>query len=295
MKNVKFFLFAAFTAVAAATLPAAPAWSDTASAAPAVAPQQAAAAPTDECVVNPATVTAPAIHPTKKLVHLHATPATKARSKALARLRVRHPSNLPVAINICPPTPAPIAQIVQKSLCRAALGASETMTSQQVEAMLVEAGYNANPATLTPAMSKAMLAHPEAAPALYAYALQHTNPADQNAVLTVSKTAYASAPGQAAGLAYGGILANPGETLLITQTLLANATPADQSAIRQCAVDANPGLANQIATAAFIPALAQPELAAINQNDIRNSINNASGTVTLVPGLPAREKDDSAT
>ena len=69
MKNVKFFLLAAFIAIAAATLPV-PAWSDTTSAVPATAPntlqEPATITTADQCVVNPSAIATPVIHPTKK-------------------------------------------------------------------------------------------------------------------------------------------------------------------------------------------------------------------------------------
>lgn len=252
----------------------------------------------DNCIVSPSAILAPSVQPRKKYVRLNKTKATITRAKSLAALKRRQPKALPVSINVCPPiTPTLVTQIspLQTSLCRAALGRSASMTSNEIESLLVQAGYNANPNSLLPAMVAAMKMHPDSAPVLYAYALQRKNPKDKTAVDAISRAAYQAAPGQAAGLAYGGISANRNNTLAITQALLAAATPADKTIIRQCAVDANPNLANEIATAAFVPGLAQPELSAIGQNDIRNAINNAQGVTTLVPGLEAREKDDSAT
>jgi hypothetical protein len=273
MKNIKLFLVLALISFSPA------AWSDAA---------VGTLHEPDSCIVNPSAIVAPKVHPTKKYVHLHATPQTKARAHALAALHRHEAGLLPVAINICPPTPAKVSQPVT---CRSSLGASASMTGSEVSSMLVANGYNANPNSLLPAMVNAMHAHPEAAPALYAYALQHTDPNDKNAIEQISRAAYQAAPGQAAGLAYGGILSDPGQTVLITQALMASASPTDRSAILQCSVDANPN----IQTGAFVPSLAQPELAAIGQNDIRNNINNGQGITTLIPGLEAREKDDSAT
>ncbi len=265
MKNLKLFcLFALIAACPAA------AWS-----------QVGAVQNPDSCIVNPSAIAMPRVHPARKYVHLHTTPQTKARAHALAALRRHKAGQLAVSINICPPT--------RPMTCRDTLGASANLTGPQVETMLVAAGYNGNPGTLTLAMMRAMQQHPEAAPALYAYALQHVNPADQAGIAQLSQAAYQAAPGKAAALAYGGTLSNPGESIQITQSLMAGATPAEKNAILACSI------APEIKTGAFVPSLAQPELSSVGQNDIRNSVNNGVGVVTLVPGLEAREKDDSAT
>jgi O-acetylhomoserine/O-acetylserine sulfhydrylase-like pyridoxal-dependent enzyme len=141
-------------------------------------------------------------------------------------------------------------------------------------------------------LEAAIKANPNAAPAILAFVVRGLNPNDTAALNAVTKAAYAAAPGQAAGLTYAAVSANKSQTLPITQAMLGAAGKADDSVIRQCAIDANPDLANDIATAAFVPALASPPTA-IGQNDIRNTINNPTGTTTIVPGLPNREVDNS--
>jgi len=200
-------------------------------------------------------------------------------------------------------TPTPAA-----SLCESALGSSVSVTSSQVSAMLVAGGLSDpeysqggmvniaavhDPNELAAAVGNAVHANPDAGPAILAYALHGIDPNNKEATDEVVKAAYNAAPNQTAGLTYAAVLTNPGETLPITQAFLAAAPEGDSSIIRQCAVDANPNLANEIATAAFVPPLAGP-FSSIGQNDIRNNVNNPSGSTTLVPGLPGREPDNSA-
>lgn len=271
----------------------------------------------DICVTDPNAKLTPSVKPRKKIANVNRTEPVKARAKKLAAARKKkpvEPTKLPT--DICPPgqkpmrvsfvTPVPpVAQPVM-SLCQTALGSSANVTASQASGMLVQAGLKdsdymqnglVNAAVvedkeeLAKAVSAAIKANPDAAPAILAYVIRSLNPQDTAALQAVTKAAYEAAPGQAAGLTYASVAANRSQTVPIVQAMLGAAGQADDSVIRQCAIDANPDLANEIATAAFVPALSGPT--AIGQNDIRNTINNPTGTTTIIPGLPNREVDNS--
>jgi hypothetical protein len=268
----------------------------------------------DICVTDPNAKLTPSVKPRKKLASINRSEPVKARAKKLATARKKKPVDKTPVADICPPgqkpmrvsfvTPVAPPQPVM-SLCQSALGKSASVTSAQASGMLTQAGLSSSMMNdgminlsdaddkdaLAAAVAAAIKANPDAAPAILAYAVRNIPSQDTATLQAVTKAAYAAAPGQAAGLTYAAVSTNPSQTLAITQAMLGAASQADDSVIRQCAIDANPDLANDIATAAFVPALAAES--PIGQNDIRNTIRNPSGTTTLVPGLETREKDDS--
>ena len=267
------------------------------------------------CIADPSAKLTPSVKPSKKVANVKRSNKSAARKAKLTKARATKPKVVePLVTDICPPGQKPmrvayvqpIAPAPQPvmSLCQSALGKSASVTSAQASSMLMAAGLSGSSdkgmldlssmetEELAEATAAAIRANPDAAPAILAYVMRGIPSDNLPALQAVAKAAYEAAPSQAAGLTYAAVSTNPGQTLPITQAMLGTASDADDSVIRQCAIDANPNLANEIATAAFVPALAEP-LPAVSANDIRNSINNATGTTTLVPGMETREKDDS--
>lgn len=253
----------------------------------------------DICVTDPNAKLTPSVKPRKKIANVNRSEPVQQRAKKLAAARKKNPAPKMAVTDICPPgqkpmkvsfvTPvAPVAQPVM-SLCQSALGASANVTASQASSMLVNAGLNdgdyiqngmLNTAAiedkeeLAKAVEAAIRANPDAAPAILAFAIRGLNPQDVEGLQAITKAAYAAAPGQAAGLTYAAVSTNKNMTLPITQAMLGAASQADDSVIRQCAIDANPDLANEIATAAFVPTLGPTS---INNDDIRNTIRDTSG------------------
>jgi len=248
----------------------------------AAASTASAQAPDDLCVTNPNLPMGARIKPHKQFAQIHPT-------SRLKKLASRRKPKLPyVGAKICPPTQkaipvafvTPIAQ-PQQSLCQSAVGMSASVSNAQASAMLTQAGLSEPIATadsddLAAAASKAVQANPTAAPAILAYMVKNINPADKEELTKITKAVYAAAPDQAAGITYAAVSTNPGQTMAITQALLASAPASDSSIIRQCAIDANPDLANQIATAAFVPEEVTPP-----------------GGTTIPPGTPKPPPDNS--
>ncbi|HCM83799.1 MAG TPA: hypothetical protein PKW15_04365 [Alphaproteobacteria bacterium] len=251
----------------------------------------------DICVTDPNAKLTPSVKPRKKIANVAKTAPVQARSKKLAKARKKKPVDPVKVSDICPPGQkpmkvsfvTPVAPVPVMSLCQTALGASANVTASQASGMLMNAGLNDtdyakdgmlnvamvdDKEELAQAVSAAIKANPDAAPAILAFVVRGLNPQDTEALQAVTKAAYNAAPGQAAGLTYAAVSTNKNQTIAITQAMLGAASQADDSVIRQCAVDANPDLANEIATAAFVPTLGTPT---IDQNDIRNTVRDTSG------------------
>ncbi len=223
-------------------------------------PASSTQSPDDLCVTNPSLPMHARI-PHKQVVTLD---HPSKRVALLKHARKKRPSLPMVASKICPVTPKviPVTYVPpaapQQSLCQSAVGMASTVTSDQVSGMLTQAGLRESVATadadeLAAAAAKATRANPDAAPAILAYAVKNINPENKDELVEVTKAVYGAAPDKAAGMAYATVATNPSETILVTQALLTAAPESDGAAIRQCAIDANPDLANQIATAANIP------------------------------------------
>lgn len=251
----------------------------------------------DICVTDPNAKLTPSVKPRKKIANVTRTAPVQVRAKKLAAARKRKPPTAPISTPICPPAQkpmtvsfvTPVAPVPVMSLCQTAIGNSASVTASQASGMLVNAGLSdkdymqnglvntgmvEDKEELAKAVAAAIKANPDAAPAILAYAMRGLNPADTEAMQAVAKAAYAAAPGQAAGLTYAAVSTNKSQTIPITQAMLGAASQADDSVIRQCAIDANPDLANEIATAAFVPTLGPTS---INSDDIRNTIRDTSG------------------
>ncbi len=238
----------------------------------------------DLCVTDPNIHLGARIKPKQTAQIQKTTRLTK-----LAHARRKHPAQV-AAVKICPVNQkaipvsfvTPVAPAPQQSLCQSAVGGAANVTGTQVNSMMTQAGMdetiaNADPDDLAAAATKATQANPQAAPAILAYLIKNIDPNNQEALNKVTKAVYTAAPDQAAGITYAAIATNPTQTMAVTQALLAAAPEADGAVIRQCAIDANPDLANQIATAAHIP-----------------SLENPINTTTTPPGVPKAPPDNSA-